>query len=315
MRKILRLSMIVLLNIFVILTNVIASQEIKILYKINNSILTNIDIYNELNYLISLNNNLKDINKSENIEIAKESLIREKIKKDEIKKFFVIEKYENKDLMENILKRIYSNLGLANLNEFENYLNDYGISIENVKEKMKIEILWNQLISRKFYDQINIDEETIRQNVKDEKINYKEIIEYDLSEIVISPQNKDELDKTIKKINETIANYGFKTAANKFSISNSSKFGGNIGKVKENQLSKSIKEELQKITINEHSNPIYVNNNYIIIKVNEKNIITEKFDEDKVVEEIIRIEKEKQYENFSQIYFKKIKLNTQIYEF
>ena len=43
--------------------NLIASQEIKILYKINNSIITNIDVESELNYLISLNSNLSEINK------------------------------------------------------------------------------------------------------------------------------------------------------------------------------------------------------------------------------------------------------------
>ena len=113
-------------------------------------------------------------------------MIREKIKLNEIKKFFIIEKYENNQLIEDIIKNLYTNLNLNNLIEFENYLETFGISINEVKEKLKIEILWNQLISRKFQNQINIDENKIRQNVKNEKMNYKEIIEYDLSEIVFS---------------------------------------------------------------------------------------------------------------------------------
>ena len=314
MNKLISFS-IIFLNIFFISSNIIASQKIQILYKINNSLVTNIDVNSELNYLISLNTKLKDLDKSEIFEIAKESLIREKIKLDEIKKFFIIEKYENNQLLENIMKNLYTNLNLNNLIEFENYLETFGVSINEVKEKLKIEILWNQLITRKFQNQINIDENEIRQNVKNEKMNYKEIVEYDLSEIVFTPQNEKELNEKIKKITETINMYGFETAAIKFSISDTSKIGGNIGKIKENQLSKNLKKEIQKLKVNEFSKPININNNYLIIKVNQKRIVNEEFDENKIVKEIIKIEKDKQYQNFSQIYFNKIKLNTQINEF
>ncbi len=314
MKKFLK-SVIIFFNIFFITTNLIAAQEIKILYKINNSIITNIDVKNESNYLVSLNTNLKEISKDEVAKIAKDSLIKEKIKLNEIKKFFLIEKFESKSYMQNLLKNIYTKLNLNNLSEFETYLNDNEITIENVKEKMKIEILWNQLIARKFQNQINIDENIIRQNVINEKLNYKEIIEYDLSEIVIEPKNEQDLNKKINEIIETINSYGFETAANKFSISDTSKLGGNIGKVKENQISKEIQKEIKELQANEFSKPIYLNNKYLIIKVNKKETINEKFDENKLVEEIIRMEKQKQYQNFSQIYFNKIKLNTQIDEF
>ena len=314
MNKLISFS-IIFLNIFFISSNIIASQKIQILYKINNSLVTNVDINNELNYLMSLNTKLKNLDKSEIFEIAKESLIREKIKLNEIKKFFIIEKYENNQLLENIMKNLYTNLNLNNLIEFENYLETFGVSINEVKEKLKIEILWNQLITRKFQNQINIDENEIRQNVKNEKMNYKEIVEYDLSEIVFTPQNEKELNEKIKKITETINMYGFETAAIKFSISDTSKIGGNIGKIKENQLSKNLKKEIQKLKVNEFSKPININNNYLIIKVNQKRIVNEEFDENKIVKEIIKIEKDKQYQNFSQIYFNKIKLNTQINEF
>ena len=307
--------LVVFLCIFINSNNIVASQKIKILYKIDNSLITNIDINNELNYLISLNKKLDDLNKSEKIEIAKESLIREKIKSNEIKKYFIVEKYENNQLIQDIIKNLYTNLNLSNLIEFEDYLKDFDISINEVKEKLKIEILWNQLISRKFQNQINIDEDKIRQNVKNEKMNYKEIIEYDLSEIVLAPQNEKELNENINKVIETINMYGFETAATKFSISDTSKIGGNIGKINENQISKELKKEIQKLKVNEFSKPIIINNNYLIIKVNQKRIINEEFDENKIVKEIIRIEKDKQYQNFSQIYYNKIKLNSQINEF
>ncbi len=307
--------LIISLNIFFLSNNTIASQKIQILYKIDNTLVTNIDINNELNYLISLNTKLKDLDKDEIIEIAKESLIREKIKLIEIQKFFLIEKYENNALIEKILRNLYTNLNLNNLLEFENYLYNFGLSIDEVKEKLKIEILWNQLITRKFQNQINIDENKIRQNVKNEKTNYKEIIEYDLSEIVLAPQNEKEFNEKFNKVIKTINSFGFETAATKFSISDTSKLGGKIGKIKENQISKTIKKEIQKLKVNEFSKPIYINNNYLIIKVNQKKIIKEEFDENKIIKEIIQMEKDKQYKNFSQIYFNKIRLNTQINEF
>ena len=227
----------------------------------------------------------------------------------------MIEKYENNTLIEKILRNLYTNLNLNNLLEFENYLYNFGLSIDEVKEKLKIEILWNQLITRKFQNQINIDENKIRQNVKNEKTNYKEIIEYDLSEIVLAPQNEKEFNEKFNKVIKTINSFGFETAATKFSISDTSKLGGKIGKIKENQISKTIKKEIQKLKVNEFSKPIYINNNYLIIKVNQKKIIKEEFDENKIIKEIIQMEKDKQYKNFSQIYFNKIRLNTQINEF
>ena len=273
------------------------------------------DINNELNYLVSLNTELKSLKKYEINEIAKESLIRERIKLNEIKKFFLIEKYENDLLINSILKNLYTRINLNDLDEFKIYLRDFNITIDEVKEKLKIEILWNQLISRKFQNQINIDENKIRQKVKDDKMNYKEIIEYDLSEIVLAPQNKQQFNEKLEKVIDTINLNGFETAAIKFSISDTSKFGGNIGAVKENQIATNIKKEIQNLEINEFSKPIYINNNYLIIKVNKKNIIKEEFDENKIVKEMIQLEKDRQYQNFSQIYYNKIKLNTQINEF
>ena len=307
--------LVILLNIFLISTNLIASQKIQILYKIDNTLVTNVDINNELNYLLSLNTELKSLKKYEINEIAKESLIRERIKLNEIKKFFLIEKYENDLLINSILKNLYTRINLNDLDEFKIYLRDFNITIDEVKEKLKIEILWNQLISRKFQNQINIDENKIRQKVKDDKMNYKEIIEYDLSEIVLAPQNKQQFNEKLEKVIDTINLNGFETAAIKFSISDTSKFGGNIGAVKENQIATNIKKEIQNLEINEFSKPIYINNNYLIIKVNKKNIIKEEFDENKIVKEIIQLEKDRQYQNFSQIYYNKIKLNTQINEF
>ena len=126
-------SLIIFLNVLFISNNSIAAQKIQIIYKINNSLITNIDINDEFNYLISLNSKLNNLDKNEVIEIAKESLIREKIKLNEIKKFFIIEKYENDLVIQGILKNIYTNLDLNSLPDFENYLNTFEFDQTNRK--------------------------------------------------------------------------------------------------------------------------------------------------------------------------------------
>ena len=130
------------------------ATEIKILRKINNEIITNVDVELEYNYLVALNNDLKNVSKSEGLKIAEDSLLREKIKLDEIKKNFLIENFKDNDLLNNILISFYKQLNLKNELEFNNYLKDFGLSIGEVKNKIKIEVLWNQLIGQKYMNQI-----------------------------------------------------------------------------------------------------------------------------------------------------------------
>ena len=174
--------------------------------------------------------------------------------------------------------------------------------------------MWNQLIAEKFKNQIIIDENKIRKKVIDEKINSKNLIEYDLSEIVFSAKNTDELALKKDKIRKTIENISFETAANKFSISDTANFGGNIGKVNENQLSQLVKDELKKINSGEYTKVLNVGNNFMIIKINQKKFVDLKLNENEIVDRMVEIETQRQYENFSLIYYNKIKLNSEINE-
>tara|TARA_Y200000002_G_scaffold97990_1_gene79326 strand:- start:2505 stop:3464 length:960 start_codon:yes stop_codon:yes gene_type:complete len=302
------------INFFLTLTSFSIAQEFKIILKINNSIITNTDIDNEYNYLIALNKDLNKIKKEEILDIAKDSLVREKIKKDEIEKYINFEEYDNNNLINEVIKNVYKRLNFQSISDFANYLNTFGLSLNEVKNKLKIEIMWNQLIAEKFKNKILIDEDKIRKKIQKEKINYKNLIQYDLSEIVFTAKNTQELISKKEKIKSIIDDIGFETAANKFSISETANFGGNIGKVNENQLSLIIKDQLKDIGVGEHTSPINVGNNFMIIKINEKKVIDLKIDEDEMVNKIIEVEKKKQYENFSFIFYNKIKLNTQIDE-
>ncbi len=306
-----KLFCILFLSIFFI-QNTNASNEIKILFKIENQIITNQDLIEESNYLISLNSQLKNVKKKELLKIAKESLIREKIKLIELKKNLKIKNFENDNLIEKIIEDFYTKLGLKDINEFEKYLLQFNISIISVIEKIKIEVIWNQLIAEKFNNQININEDELKKKISDQKLNIKNIVEYDLSEIVFQANDQNELDSILKEIQISIKTIGFNSTANKFSISSSSKFGGKIGKIKENQLSQIIKDELKYLTEGQITKPIKVSNGFLILSINEKKLIESEINEKELLKEMINFERNNQFERFSQIYYNKIKINTQI---
>ena len=289
-----------------------AIENVVIIKKINNKIITNVDLNNEYNYLIALNENLKNLNDKEARKISEQSLIREIIKHDEIVKYLSLEDFQNEELVNNVIKNIYLNLNLVSIEDFESYLKKFGVSINDVIRKISIEIAWNQLIVSKFNNQININEDKILEKIKNDKLNSKEIIEYNLSEIVFQANNQSEIENKTSEIEEFIKESGFSTAANKFSISDTAKLGGLIGKINDNQLSLKFQNELKKLNTGKFSKPINVGNRFIILFINEKKIINEKLDEKEILKSMIDFERKSQFENFSQIYFEKIKLNMQI---
>ena len=300
-----------LLILFLLFSYSFAS-EVKIIKRINNEIITNIDIETEYNYLIALNNDLKKISKDEGLEIAEESLIREKIKLIELKKNLSIENFKESDFSNKILKNFYQKLGLNNEKDFEIYLQTFNLTLGQVKKKIKYEILWNQLIGAKFINQIDIDEEILKERIRQDKLNFIDIAEYDLSEIVFQAKDQNDLRSKLNKIKLDIDMNGFSAAANRFSTSNSSKFGGKIGKVKENQLSKKIQQELNKINTGQITNPINIGNGFIILYVHDKKINKFEEDEEMILKRMIEFERTKQFDQFSRVYFNKIKINTEI---
>lgn len=286
------------------------ANDVKIISKINNDIITNIDIENEANYLRALNKDLDNINKSDLLEISKNSLIKELLKKNEIIKFTNIENFSNDKLLNSILKNFYINLGLQNENEFKKFLNDNNLNLEEVKQKIIIEILWNQLIGRLYNNQIFIDEKKIRQKINKQKLDVQNSIEYDLSEIIFEVNQNENLNSKFAMIKDDISKNGFNITANKFSISDSSKFGGKLGKINKSKLSEIIQQKLENISLNEITDPIKVGAGYLILKINDKKEIENTIDEEKLFKQLISNERKKQFNQYSLIYFNKVKLNS-----
>ena len=291
-----------------------AIQEVKIIQKVEDKIITNIDVSREYDYLTALNNDLKKINKKEALKIAEESLLREKIKLCEIEKFISIDEFDNTSLITKVITDFYRKLNITDLEKFKIYLSEFDVSLNEVEDKIKIEILWNQLISSKYKNQIDVDISKLEKKIKEKNLDTENLIEYDLSEIVFQTSNQKEFEKEFEEILSSIKKDGFNISANKFSVSSSSQFGGKIGKVKESQLSNIIKDELKKIEIGEYTDPIKVVNGFLILLVNNKEFISQKINKEDLLNKMVEFERNKQFERFSQIYYNKVKLNTMINE-
>ena len=286
-----------------------SENKIKIELQIGDEILTNIDFLNEKNYLIALNNNLKTLPKNQLKKISKESLIREKIKKIELLKFYDLKKADK--YSEQILSDFYRRLNFESEEKFNSYLLTYNLNIPDIKEKLKIETLWNEMIFKKYSDQVKVDEKKIKEKIKNQK---KILKEYNLSEILFELNSDEKLLDKYNLILKNIENSGFKNSANIFSISDSSKFGGEIGWVNQNQLNDNLFKEIENLKIGKITNPIQMSSGYLIIKLNDKREKEEKLDFEKAFKQMITDEKNRQLNQFSLIYFNKIKKNIFISE-
>ncbi len=280
--------------------------------KIDNEIITSHDIEQEINYLKALNPGLKQINKDELLVVAKRSIIKEFIKKKEIEKYKKLN-LENPQI-NNVLGNLIKNLNLQNENELENYLNSFNFSIEELKRKIEIENEWKNLIYSKYIKTVKINKKELIEKIEKSR-NEKFLLEYNLSEIVFTNTADVSLDQLFQNLQESIRENGFENTANLYSISESSKIGGKIGWIKKNNLSDIINKSLKNLNVNEYSSPLKINNNYFIFKINDIRKIEIEIDKKKELDKMIFVETSKQLDKFSNIFYNKIKLNSEISEF
>ena len=280
--------------------------ESKIIHNIGNEIITNIDIKREFKYLIALNKSLKELDKEKILNISNESIIREKIKKIELLKNFKEMKL-NEDYYEVLLKNIYSRLNIKSINEFEIYLKDYDLKIDDIKIKITIDALWNELIIQKYKSKITINKAKIKKEIlKNSKIESKE---YQLSEIIFEVTNKEEIEKKYNEVIKSINEIGFENSAATYSFSESAKIGGDIGWINENSLNDNIKENINNLQIGEITKPIILSNGILVLKlINTKNLKTA-IDIENEFNKAINYERNRQLNQYSKIYFNKIKKN------
>ena len=288
----------------------IVYSDVFIVAKINQEIITNIDVNFEKRYLVSLNPNLKKLSQDRITEYAKNSLINEKVKKIEIEKRFEIK--PNETLLSKVIGDIYSSIGISSLIEFENYLLQKKIDIQRVKEKISIEIAWNDLVVKTFASEIEIDQNALSKEL--EKFDEKKIDNLLLSEIIFTINDKKELKLKYESIRESINQIGFEETARIYSLSDSKKSGGSLGWIYKNQLSKEIKDELKNIKIGDFTKPIITSGGFLILKLNDIKTENVKIDKNTQLKKMIEFEKERQFTRFSTLYYKRIYNNAEIDE-
>ena len=296
--------------IFFIFNTNLNSLENKILIKIENQIITSLDVNNEYKYLIALNPSIKDTKKNVLIKLAKRSILQEKIKKIVIEKNFNNPKISQK-FLEQILKNVYSKIGITSIDEFKRYLISRNIDIENVKNKLEIEALWNELILIKFSSKVKINEKELRKRIK---YNNKFFKSYLLSEISFEVNNLKELDNKFQEISKIIDDKGFDFAALKYSVSQTSNLGGKLGWINQNSLNKNISSAINNLKIGEFTKPIKVPGGFLILQVNDIKSTKIEVDIEEEFKKLKNYEKNNQLNQYSKIYFNKVKKDLEINE-
>ena len=292
-------------------------NELKIIFKVNDTVITNYDIEKEVNYLKSLNKNMETFDQKKITETAQNSLIREKIKKDEIDKFYSID-YEkaivSKDL-DLVIKNFRTNLGFETDIAFENYLSNKRIDLSDLKKKFIIEQTWNKLIVDKFLNQLKIDQEEIEKKVDFFMENNSEQLSLNLSEIIFLEKNKTDNEKKYQDILKSIKEVGFRDTAILHSIADSSKFGGEIGWVNQSQISNEIFDYVKDLEEGQFTNPINSAAGILILKLNEKKIVSSNINRAEEINKLIISEKNRKLNEYSVIHYKQLENKSYVKKF
>lgn len=306
MKKIFKSYFFIILTL--IYTNIYAGEN-KILVKVDNEIITTYDVLVEMTYLGVINKSYEKLTNEKSIEIAKNSLIKEKIKKIELKKFIKEIKLDDNEL-NRILLNYFNNFGITSIEMFNQYFTTRNINPDIVRNKFTLEILWNQLIFSKFNNKIKVDTKIIEEEVK--KNNQQK--QYFLYEILFELNKNENLTNKYEIIKKEIFDKSFSDAAFKYSISDTSKNGGKLGWLKSSVLSKEIKDNISSLKIGDFTSPIIIPGGFLILKIQDIKLIENNLDLKKEVSYVIRKKSEQQLNQFSNIYLKKIRKDIQINE-
>ena len=306
-KKIFFYSSVWFLFFFLIIAN---ASNVKIIAKIDNDIITNIDIQNEYSYLLALNKSLKDIQKEQVLDFAKQSIFREKIKKQEILKNYELN--QKKEIIDILNKNIYNNLGLNSEDEFIKYLKNLNLNFDKIYKKIEIETIWNQLVYQKYKDKLVINKENLKNKIK---ISPQKKESYYLHELVFDFKEKKEINAKYQTIIKSINDIGFEKTVIEYSISDTKNNLGLLGWIDKKALSEKIKNELTKINLGEMTKPIPIPGGILILKLSDKKIENVDIDMGLELEKLIKYETNNQLNSYSTIYFNKVKSQISINEY
>ena len=304
--KVFCISLLLLLHL-----EILNALENKILFKVDNEIVTTLDIYEEIKFLKAFNPEIDSLDEKELFEISKNNILKNLIKKIELSNFVEELKVDDKFLLK-LIKEKYSKKEIDSIENFDIFLRNKNLNIKMVKEKFTIELIWNDLIFQKFSKKIVIDKDKIKEEISQ---NYKNELQRELllSEIIFDVSDKDDFNRKYEKILKDIENLGFKKTALIHSNSETSANGGLIGWVKEDNLNQTLKTVLIKLKPGQFSKPIRTSSGFIIVKVDDEKEYKSKVNLSDRINEVIRFKTNDQLNQYSTMYLNKLKKNLIIY--
>ena len=270
-----------------------------------------IDIYNQSKYLIALNEEMRKLKDEKLFEISKNFLIREKIKK-------ITLNSQNKELkindqiLNSYIKSSFGGKKINNLRDYRRFVESIDLEFEYMKEKLIIDLLWNNLIFNKFSSKIKINKNDLKKEILSRENKY--IVSYLLHEIVFEASTKTEINSKYEVIQNNINEVGFENTALIYSISDTSTNGGYLGWINESSLNNQVLKEIINLKIGENSSPILVPGGFLILKIEDKKTEEREIDLEKELNNLVRIKSNQQLNEYSNIYFNKIKKDVIIYD-
>ena len=300
----------IFLYILISLPTHILSSENKILFKIDNNIITTIDILNEIQYLKLLNKDFENFEKDKIYKVATNSIIKGVVRENDLKKYF---KKINLDevFIEKFALEYFSKLSLNSIGDLEKFLIKNDLSLDYIKKKITIQLMWNELILKKYSQNIKIDKKKIERQISTQRFQQ----EFLISEIVFNIKNRSELENKFNEISNEVKTNGFSRAALIHSMSDTSTNGGKVGWISESSLSNEIKKVIKNKNIGEITRPINIPSGFIILFKEDKRETLVELDIKREIDKIIKRKTNEQLNQFSNIYYNKIKKNVNIYEF
>ena len=305
MKKIINILVIVF---FIILSKSVALEN-KIILKIENEIITTVDIFKEINYLKFFSKELNQISEQEVYQIAVESITRNKIKKIEILKNFEDINLKNEDYLNSVINEKLKNLGFKDLKNFKEELIKKKIDFNDLKKKLMIDVLWSQIIYAKYNDKIVINVDELKNNLQKKQKYIKSI---NLKEIIFDVEDNNEIQVKYNLIKSDIEKIGFENTAIKYSTSITATNGGNLGWISERAINKKVLNELKNTPLKSITKPIRISSGFLILQKYDEKKIEENIDLEVELKKLIDYERNQQFNNYSNLYFNKVKKNLNI---
>ena len=276
---------------------------------VGNKAITESDIVKEIKTILILSDQPYSIEKREVLQsVAVRETVKRNIKKIEIAKYNNIS-YNEADLSRELI--FIAEKANADIETLKIKFLQNGINFSDVIENIKTELKWNSLIYQLYNKRLNINLDEVEEQLKNLS-DKKNVNEYLISEIIIKPVSKDELNLEISKINDEIKNYGFEKVAMEKSISDSSINGGDLGWISENLISDEFRSKIINTKIGEISDPVLLPEGIVLFKVRDKKTSEKVVNLEDARRQIIDSEKKKILNMYSLSHYDTLRRNIAI---